>query len=145
MKSSRIIILVATTFLCTSALAQKKLSYNEARAFYNALGKPIAQAALWNKKQLPERLKALDAARAFAEKGKSMFGISGDASACYKAAEHEKQIVIDLNDYALFAEGRREIGSFVALTSPLFIASVFGEHKAFCYQYVESLDTRDKK
>lgn len=52
---------------------------------------------------------------------------------------------MDLNDLALVVDGRREIKNAVAVFAPSFNAVVFGEHKAFCYEEVEALDTAAKK
>lgn len=126
-------------------MAETLPSYKDARNLYDQLGKPVAASGVWWKKPLPERQQALREADALAKRAESLFGTSRRFAACRSAALAMKTFILDLNDLALVVDGRREIKNAVALFAPSFNAVAFGEHKAFCYEEVEALDTQAKK
>lgn len=129
--------------IMSGSVMAKTPSYKEARAIYDQLGVPVSATGLWHTKPLPERLAALREAEAFVAKTEKVFGGGqvGDSAACRSAAIARKFYVIQMNDLALIMEGRRN-ATPSDVFSPMFNSVSFGEHKAFCYHYVESLDQK---
>lgn len=131
----------------SGAFAQKKPAYDEARAIYDELGKPVAQTSIWFRKPLQERIQAARSADELVKRAERLWGTAaiGPGSACRKAAIGMKFYVLNLNDLALLAEGRRTLSSPSDLLAPSFHAVQFGQDKAACYDEVEALDTGAKK
>lgn len=127
----------------SGSVMAKTPTYKEARAIYDQLGTPVSATGLWHTKPLTERLAALREAEAFVTKTEKVFADAqaGDSAACRSAAIARKFYVIQMNDLALIMEGRRN-ATPADVFSPMTNSVSFGEQKAFCYHYVESLDQK---
>lgn len=141
-KMKKIIVFVIASVFCAPCFAdQKKISYKAASAIYDELGKPLEATSTWLNKPLHERLEEAKKAEAFVEKTELVFGTAQnqDWSTCRAAAIYRKFYIYGLNDLALILEGKKTVTSPADLFAPLLNSESFGENKARCSDYVDSL------
>lgn len=143
MKSALLLASLAVALLPSAHAQQNKLSYKDARAFYDQLKKPINDTGLFHKKTFQERVTYVKAAIALRDRAEKMFGIP---SQCFSAASMRSEYVTHLHDFANRLEGRISTPlDWTAVTSPMHMAFSFGESTAACYDDVEALDIPKRK
>ena len=146
MKTVASLLLTAASLapIATAVSAQNIPSYQAARAVYDAMDRTVGQTGGWSKKPLVDRLQAHDDAVKLAKKAELLFGtnLGAPSSSCWKAAIGMQFYISNMNDLALILEGKRTNVSPADLYAPMFTSLGFGEHKAACYQYVLSLNSR---
>jgi hypothetical protein len=140
--------LTVLALLASSAFAQSKPpSYAEARKFYDQLGRPVAETGVWHQKSPAARIKANQDANLMVKRAEQLFGVDPMAhpkGLCLQAAMMMREYVSNLSSIVRIAEGS-DRADVVTLLNMTRTGSEFGEKRANCYEYVESLDTGAKK
>lgn len=129
---------IIAALLSGSALA--KPNYQQARAIYDQLKQPLSDTGMFYKKSFNERLSYMNAAQTLRDRAEKLFGIP---SQCFSAASMRYEYVANLHDFMNRLEGR--VNSQVnwnALTAPMYLAFMYGESTAACYDDVEALDIK---
>jgi hypothetical protein len=136
---------IAICMFCTNAIcAPKKPAYADAEKMLAYFDHVIASTGSWSKKSLNERIGALRESEAIVTKAEKLFGTSplDPGTSCREAAIYLKFYILSLNDIALLIEGRTTVRDASDLLAPVYQAVHLGERRGWCFDYVNSLDSK---
>ncbi|MFT4191656.1 MAG: hypothetical protein QM617_09070 [Comamonas sp.] len=133
--------LTAMALVAAVCAAQAQPAQDEAWAIYRQFDETVAATGNWHKKSEQARHQARQHADVLIQRAERLWGTAatGPGAACRAAAIAHKSYVIDLNDYAGIVSGQAQIGTPADLFAPSFKAVGFGEQKAACRAYIDSL------